>query len=157
MEYVPLNPMTAALDSDKTVLVQSGSSLARDNFKRKKRLWLVYLPIFVSAQNFNNAHKSIQKSPRNHQSWCTLHICPGNIINILGMRATGFPLNQVSHSIRYQRADIELQIVHTEILSEATLNSLSEMPQILSKVGTLTKGSRDGAVVRAVVRALASL
>ena len=73
------------------------------------------------------------------------------------MRATGFPLNQVSHSIRYQRADIELQIVHTEVLSEATLNSLSEMPQILSKVGTLTKGSRDGAVVRAVVRALASL
>ena len=66
------------------------------------------------------------------------------------MRATGFPLNQVSHCIRYQRADIELQIVHTEVLSEATLNSLSEMPQILSKVGTLTKGSRDGAVVRAL-------
>lgn len=34
---------------------------------------------------------------------------------------------------QYQRADIELQIVHTEVLSEATLNSLSEMPQILSK------------------------
>ncbi|XP_027054898.1 lys-63-specific deubiquitinase BRCC36-like [Pocillopora damicornis] len=34
---------------------------------------------------------------------------------------------------QYQRADIELQIVHTEVLSKATLNSLSELPQILSK------------------------
>ena len=53
------------------------------------------------------------------------------------------PLNQVYLCIRYQRADIELQIVHTKVLSEATLNSLSEMPQILSKVGTLTLYMND--------------
>ena len=35
---------------------------------------------------------------------------------------------------RYQRVEIELQVVHTEVLSKATLNSLSELPQILSKV-----------------------
>ena len=38
------------------------------------------------------------------------------------------------HLIRYQRAEIELQIVRTQVLSKATLNSLSELPQILSKV-----------------------
>jgi len=32
-----------------------------------------------------------------------------------------------------QRVEIELQVVHTEVLSKATLNSLSELPQILSK------------------------
>ena len=36
--------------------------------------------------------------------------------------------------LRYQRVEIELQVVHTEVLSKATLNSLSELPQILSKV-----------------------
>ncbi|XP_073255270.1 lys-63-specific deubiquitinase BRCC36-like [Porites lutea] len=34
---------------------------------------------------------------------------------------------------QYQRVEIELQVVHTEVLSKATLNSLSELPQILSK------------------------
>lgn len=39
--------------------------------------------------------------------------------------------------LRYQRVEIELQVVHTEVLSKATLNSLSELPQILSKVRCL--------------------
>ena len=49
MEYVPLNPMTAALDSDKTVLVQSGSSLARDNSPKEKKDcdWYIYPYLLV--------------------------------------------------------------------------------------------------------------
>ena len=38
MDNVPLSPMTAALDSDKTVLVQSGSSLTRDNSLKEKKI-----------------------------------------------------------------------------------------------------------------------
>ncbi|XP_067054904.1 lys-63-specific deubiquitinase BRCC36-like [Acropora muricata] len=44
----------------------------------------------------------------------------------MNMRSEGGPP-------QYQRAEIELQIVRTQVLSKATLNSLSELPQILSK------------------------
>lgn len=46
----------------------------------------------------------------------------------------GFMTMILLDHLRYQRVEIELQVVHTEVLSKATLNSLSELPQILSKV-----------------------